>query len=94
MSIKYAIYVKYTDNHDLRLATRPKHREFLGQMLAEGKLHESGPFTDDSGALMIYNGDSKEAVEALFVQDPFNMTGGIIERAVIHEWNRVFPPED
>ncbi|CAN5690220.1 hypothetical protein BH23CHL5_BH23CHL5_21140 [soil metagenome] len=91
MATKYVIYVKYTDNHELRLATRPSHREFLTKMLAEGHLHESGPFIDDSGALMIYNGESQDAVERLFAQDPFNTTGGIIESAIFHAWNRVFP---
>ena len=91
--IKYAILVTYSDNDDLRVSTRPKHREFLKQMLDEGKLHESGPYTDDSGALMIYNGASREEVEAIFAQDPFNITGGSIESATIMEWNRVFPAE-
>jgi uncharacterized protein len=89
---KYVIYVKYTDNHELRESVRPKHREFLQKMLDEGHLHESGPFTDDSGALMIYNGESQEAVEAIIANDPFRQTEGIVESAVIHEWNRVFPP--
>ena len=92
--IKYAILVKYSDNHELRVATRPTHREFLKKMLDEGKLHESGPYTDESGALMIYNGSSKEEVAAIFAQDPFNLTGGIIESATIHEWNAVFPASE
>jgi uncharacterized protein YciI len=40
---------------------------------------------------MIYNGENQAAVEALFATDPFNTTGGIIETATFHEWNRVFP---
>lgn len=88
---KFVIYVKFTNDHERRLATRPVHREFLKRMLDEGHLHESGPFADDSGALMIYNGDSQADVEALFATDPYNVTGGIVESATFHEWNRVFP---
>ncbi|MBX3071271.1 MAG: hypothetical protein KF883_12280 [Thermomicrobiales bacterium] len=90
---KYAILVKYSDNHDLRLATRPAHREFLQRMLDEGKLHESGPFTDDSGALMIYNGASQADVEAIVANDPFRTTPGIVDSATIYEWKVVFPAE-
>ncbi len=90
---KYAIFVKYSDNHELRVATRPSHREFLQRMLDEGKLHESGPFTDDSGALMIYNGDSQADVEAIVANDPFRTTPGIVDSAVIYEWKVVFPAE-
>ncbi len=89
--IKYAILVKYSDNHDLRTATRPSHREFLARMLDEGKLHESGPFTDDSGALMIYNGESQADVEAIVANDPFRTTPGIVDNAIIYEWKVVFP---
>ncbi|MGD9713769.1 MAG: YciI family protein [Thermomicrobiales bacterium] len=89
--IKYAIFVKYSDNHDLRVATRPSHREFLKRMLDEGKLHESGPFTDDSGALMVYNAGSKDEVEAIVAEDPFRTTPGIVDSAEIYEWNVVFP---
>jgi len=88
---KYVIYIKFSDDIDRRLATRPVHREFLQRMLDDGHLHESGPFTDDSGALMIYNGESQADVEALFATDPYNTTGGIIDSAIFHEWNRVFP---
>jgi len=88
---KYVIYIKFTDDNERRVATRPVHREFLKRMMDEGHLHESGPFTDDSGALMIYNGENQAAVETLFATDPYHTTGGIIDTATFHEWNRVFP---
>jgi len=90
---KYAIFVTYSDNHELRQSVRPAHREFLKKLFDEGKLHESGPFTDDSGALMIYNGSSQEEVEAIVAKDPFRTTPGIVDSATIHEWKIVFPAE-
>lgn len=88
----YALYVKFTDDTERRLATRPVHREYLKALYDSGKLLESGPFTDDSGALMVYEAESREVAEKQFAQDPYNLTGGIVESVTYHEWNRVFPP--
>ena len=88
----YALYVRFTQNHGRRLETRPVHREYLKSLFDAGKLLESGPFTDDSGALIIYEVESREAAEAQFAADPYSITGGIVESVTIHEWNRVFPP--
>ena len=88
----YALYVRFTDNTERRLATRPVHREYLKSLYDSGKLLESGPFTDDSGALIIYQVDDLSAAEAQFAQDPYSIEGGIVESVTFHEWNRVFPP--
>lgn len=88
----YALYIRFTDNTERRLETRPVHREYLKALYDSGKLLESGPFADDSGALIIYQVDNKEAAEAQFAQDPYSIAGGIVESVTFHEWNRVFPP--
>jgi uncharacterized protein YciI len=88
----YALYIRFTENTERRLETRPVHREYLKALYDTGKLLESGPFTDDSGALIIYQVESKEAAEAQFAQDPYSIAGGIVELVTFHEWNRVFPP--
>jgi uncharacterized protein YciI len=92
MSI-YALYVRFTDDNERRLATRPVHREYLKSLYDAGKLLESGPFADDTGALIIYEVESLEAAKEQFAQDPYNITGGIVESVTYHEWNRVFPPK-
>ena len=88
----YALYVRFTDNTERRLETRPVHREYLKSLYDSGKLLESGPFMDDSGALIIYQVDDLAAAEAQFAQDPYSIAGGIVESVTFHEWNRVFPP--
>ena len=90
---KFATWVTFTDDMARRLETRPIHRGYLTELLDSGKLFASGPFVDDTGALIIYEADSQEAAEALLAADPYSKTGGIIESAVIQEWNRVFPAE-
>jgi uncharacterized protein YciI len=88
----FALYIRFTQNTERRLETRPVHREYLKSLYDAGKLLESGPFTDDSGALIIYEVPSREAAEAQFAADPYSTTGGIVESVTFHEWNRVFPP--
>jgi uncharacterized protein YciI len=88
----YALYIRFTDNTERRLETRPVHREYLKSLYDSGKLLESGPFMDDSGALIIYQVDDLAAAEAQFAQDPYSIAGGIVESVTFHEWNRVFPP--
>lgn len=89
----YALYIRFTDNVDARLKTRPVHREYLKSLYDAGKVVEAGPFVDDSGAIIVYDVESKAAAEAQFAQDPYSITGGIVETAVIHEWNRVYGPK-
>ncbi|MCA9858701.1 MAG: YciI family protein [Thermomicrobiales bacterium] len=88
----YALYIRFTDNEERRLETRPVHREYLKSLYDSGKLLESGPFTDDSGALIVYESENLAAAEAQFAQDPYSIAGGIVESVTFHEWNRVFPP--
>jgi uncharacterized protein YciI len=51
----FAVTLTFTDDVERRLEVRPTHREYLKELLAQGKLHESGPFVDDTGALLIYD---------------------------------------
>jgi uncharacterized protein len=90
---KYVAYIRFTDDTNRRLDTRPIHREYLKRLFEEGRLHESGPFTDDSGALIIYNAGDQDEAEQILAADPYTTTGGIIDSVTFHEWNRVIPAE-
>ena len=81
----YALYIRFTNNEERRLATRPVHREYLKSLFDAGKMIEAGPFTDDTGAIIVYEVESKEAAEAQFTQDPYSSTGGIVESVTVHE---------
>lgn len=91
---KFVLNLTYSDNDELRQATRPSHREYLKGLLEKGKLHEAGPFADDSGSVIIYNADSLEEAESILANDPFSQTEGIVTSVTINEWNRVLPPEN
>lgn len=88
----FAVTLKFTDNAERRQEVRPTHREYLKKLLAEGKLFESGPFVDDSGALLVYEAADVAEVQELLANDPY-APNGIVESATINEWNRVIARE-
>lgn len=86
--MKYATFIEY-GNRDAIAEVRPAHREYLGKLQEQGQLAASGPFTDDSGALIIYEAESEaEAVEMLEA-DPFRRAG-VFQSYTMKPWNQVF----
>ena len=84
----FAVTLTFTDDTERRLEIRPAHREYLRTLLAQGKLHESGPFVDDSGALLVYDAADVAEVQELLSADPYT-PAGVIAGASIKEWNVV-----
>lgn len=84
----FAVNITFTDNVERRLEVRPTHREYLKKLLDEGKLFESGPYVDDSGALLVYEAADVAEVQELLANDPY-APNGIVETVTINEWNRV-----
>ena len=84
----FAAIVTFTDDVERRQQVRPTHREYLKTLIESGKLHESGPFGDDSGALLIYDAADVAEVQEIMGADPYTPSG-IIAEVRIHEWNRV-----
>lgn len=85
----FAVAITFVDNEERRLKVRPTHREYLQTLLDAGKLHESGPYTDDSGALLIYDAENEAEVKEILANDPYT-AGGVIGDTTIKEWNVVF----
>lgn len=86
---KFVALLEFTDNEPLRLETRPRHREYLQSLLDEGKLAMSGPWADDTGAMLIYETESLEAAQSLLEADPYR-AAGVLADARIKEWRVVF----
>lgn len=84
----FAVHYSYAATEEELAAIRPVHREFLGQLAAEGMLLASGPMVDIPGALLIFNADSPEALARTLDEDPFDIAGFIGERT-IQAWNPV-----
>jgi uncharacterized protein len=90
---RFAAILEYSDDVNRRLEIRPSHRDYLRGLLESVKLHEAGPFADDTGSIIVYDvADLSEAQEIL-ANDPFAQNG-IIVGATIQEWNVVMSRAD
>ena len=76
-------------NPALAAAHRPAHRAYLTSLLEAGKLVCAGPFTDDTGALIVYEAESAAAAEDLIRGDPFH-AAGVFSRWTLKPWKAVF----
>lgn len=89
----FTAILTYGEDAERRQEVRPSHREYQRGLLEQGKLVKAGPFADDSGALIIYEAQDISEAQTLLTNDPFAMNG-IIEGAMINEWNVVISRDD
>ncbi len=87
--MKYAALIEYSQDKALVDAIRPAHRAYLTGLIEKNQLFASGPTEDGYGALIIYEADSPEAVDALMKADPF-FAAGVFLRWTLHPWKLVF----
>jgi uncharacterized protein YciI len=86
--MKFAAVIEYIQDKDKINAIRPVHRQYLMSLKEKGQLAASGPFTDDYGALIVYEAATREDAEKLLKGDPFHQNG-IFVQWVIRPWNTV-----
>ena len=86
--MKFAAVIDYTTDASKISAARPAHREYLKKLLDSGRLVISGPFTDDSGGILVYEANSAAEAEALIRDDPF-AKAGVFVLWKIREWRVV-----
>ncbi len=86
--MKFAAIIEYLQDKAKIAEIRPVHRQYLASLKERGQLAASGPFTDDSGALIIYEAPTREDAEALLQGDPFNKNG-IFVKYQLRPWNPV-----
>jgi uncharacterized protein YciI len=86
--MKFAAIIEYIPDRERIQAVRPVHRQYLASLKEKGQLAASGPFTDDSGALIVYEAASKEEAEQILRGDPF-CQHGIFVSWVLRPWNPV-----
>lgn len=85
----YAVVYRYAEDTSAIAEARPRHRAYLAALHEQGKLHAAGPFAEDAGALIIYEADSPEDVDALIAADPF-CQAGVFATWAVHPWTKVF----
>ena len=91
--MKFAAIIEYLQDKARIAEVRPVHRQYLASLRERGQLVASGPFTDDSGALIIYEAPSREEAEKLLQGDPFHQNG-IFLRWQLRPWNPVIANRD
>ncbi|WP_020669338.1 YciI family protein [Amycolatopsis nigrescens] len=76
----YLVEIRYVQE---KLAeVRPRHREFLNRLAAEGVVAVAGPLGDNSGGISLYRAENEAALQELIDQDPYHLEGAIAERTV------------
>ncbi|MEU5696021.1 YciI family protein [Actinosynnema sp. NPDC020468] len=85
---RYAVELVFGDDEATRLAVRPAHREYLATLVERGVLVLSGPWVDDTGALLVFEVDGEGDLEKIFADDPYTPAGVVAETRV-HEWKTV-----
>jgi uncharacterized protein YciI len=86
--MKFAAVIEYSQDRARIAELRPTHRQYLAALREQGKLAASGPFMDDSGALIIYEAATREEAEQLLKGDPFHKNG-IFLQYQLRPWNPV-----
>lgn len=85
----WAAVIEYIQEPAKVSEVRPEHRAYLTSLMEAGQLVCAGPFTDDFGALIVYEAETAEAAEELIRNDPFHKAG-IFVRWNLHPWKVVF----
>jgi uncharacterized protein YciI len=86
--MKFATIIEYTPDKAKIAELRPMHRQYQASLKENGRLVIAGPFTDDSGALIVYEAASQEEVEGIIRNDPFNQHG-VFVKYQLRPWNPV-----
>lgn len=86
--MKFAAIIEYIQDKAKIAEIRPTHRQYLTSLIAQGQLVACGPFTDDSGALIVYEAPSAADAEKLLQGDPFH-NGGVFVSWKLRPWNVV-----
>jgi uncharacterized protein YciI len=83
----FAVHLSFSDD-PARLDHRPAHRERLAALTAQGRVLAAGPWSDESGALLVFLLDTREEVDAILSADAYYRAPGVAV-AGVHEWNPV-----
>ena len=75
---------------DRRMEVRPAHREYLTELKAAGKLVAAGPFTDQTGALLVYDVADEAELRDILAKDPYT-PANVYEISTLTEWQPLFP---
>jgi len=79
---------RFGPDRDARLAVRARHREYLERLQTAGHVVMAGPWSDDSGAMIIYDAEDAAAVRTMLDADPY-VVEGVGGRPQLREWTPI-----
>jgi len=82
----------YDKGDEARLAARPSHRDYLRDLLSQGKVVLAGAMADETHGTILYRADSLEEVTELMANDPYTLKQGATAQPA-REWNIVIHEE-
>lgn len=85
---KFVVELVYGQDNDRRLEARPAHREYSKQLAADGVLLVGGPYTDERGAMLVYDVADRDALQRVLDDDPYTQAG-VVAETTVREWNPV-----
>jgi len=85
---RFAVEWVFGEDQEGRLAVRPAHREYLAELVDRGVLLASGPWVDQSGALLVYEVADEAALREVLAADPYTRAG-VVAGTRVHEWQTV-----
>ncbi|MEV0676790.1 YciI family protein [Actinosynnema sp. NPDC050436] len=85
---RFLVELEFGDNVDDRLAVRPAHREYLATLVEQGRLLVSGPYADQSGAVLVYEVADEAELREVLAADPY-APAGVVTATRVHEWQTV-----
>jgi len=83
----FVVELAFGTNPD-RLALRPAHRQMLQELHKKKKVLMAGPWADDSGALLLFDAETKDHVKTLMDEDPYYKAPGVTIKT-IRAWTPV-----
>lgn len=86
---RFVVQLTFTDN-DRRLEVRPAHRAYLKELFEQGTLVTSGPWADDTGALLICEVADEDEMRRIVAADPYT-EAAVVEVTQLREWTPIFP---
>lgn len=78
-----------TERNEDRLAARPAHREWLGELHAKGTVINAGPLADESGAVLLFSAADEAELAEVLASDPYPKDS--LEYQVLGEWKHLYP---
>lgn len=82
----FVVELRYGSEHDRRMEVRPAHREYAKGLADQGILVAGGPYSDDAGALLIYQVADRAELDDVLARDPYT-EAEVIAETTVREWN-------